>query len=246
MNMPVVGGFRVVDLTQPLSPRTPRSSDHPEVTFETVRWYSRDGLHTSVAHMSVHVGTHVDAPRLYYPTGLSVDEIPLDRLCGTAVAIDCRRDDWGVISASDLEAATPSIEPNDIALLHTGWHAEYTDEQRYVLKSPGLDKSGIDWLAEKGVKLVGSDTPSPEHIFMRSRQWSKLRPDLFDAAEFDPADFPPAYGHKTLFTHGIPLLEGLGPELEGLVGTRFELLALPLPYVGVEAAQARVVALVAT
>jgi len=239
-----VAGRRIVDLTQPLSPRTPRSSDHPEVTFETVRWYSRHGLHTSVAHLSVHVGTHIDAPRLFLPNGATIDEIGLDVLCGPAVVIGFELDDWEVIDADRLAAAVPDIHPGDIVIIRTGWHRQYTDEQRYVLKSPGLDRSAFDWLIERGVCMVGSDTPSPEHIFMRSRQWSELRPDIFGAASFDPADFPPAYGHRSLFAHGIPLLEGLGGGIDELVGSRVELLALPLPYVGVEAAQARVVALV--
>lgn len=235
---------RVVDLTQPLSPRTPRSSDHPEVYFENVRWYSRDGVHTSVAHMSVHVGTHVDAPLLYLPYGASIDQIPLDTLCGSAVVIGFDDlDDWEVIDAERLKAVDPGIRAGDIVVIRTGWHHHYGDEQRYVLKAPGLDRSAFDWLIERGVKMVGSDTPSPEHIFMRSRQWKNLRPDLFDAARFEPADFPSAYGHKSLFAHDIPLLEGLGGDLDQLVGQRVDLLALPLPYVGVEAAQARVVAL---
>ncbi len=237
-----IAGKRVYDLTQPLSARTPRSSDHPEVRFENVRWYSRHGVHTSTAFMSVHVGTHVDAPLLYQPGGPSIDEIPLDKLCGPAVFVDVRKDDWGEIGPADLEASPERIEAGDVVVLRTGWHTHYGDEQRYVLKAPGLTKDGVDWLVAKKVRLVASDSPSPEHIFMRSRQWRELRPDVFAKTEVDAAKFPPSYGHKTLFQAGICLLEGLGGEIDD-VPHRAEIVALPLKYVGVEAAQARVIAL---
>jgi kynurenine formamidase len=239
-----VAGRAVYDLTQPLSPRTPRSSDHPEVRFDNVRWYSRNGLRTSTAFMSVHVGTHVDAPALYFPDGASIDQIPLDKLCGTAVILDVAREDWGEITPADLEASPEPIKADDIVVLRTGWHHHYGDEERYVLKAPGLGKAGVDWLVEHKVRLVASDSPSPEHIFMRSRQWRDLRPDVFGSVQFDPAQFPPAYAHKTLMRNGICLLEGLGGEIDELLGKRVDLFALPLLYAGVEAAQARAIALV--
>lgn len=239
-----IAGRAVYDLTQPLSPRTPRSSDHPEVRFENLRWYSRDGVHTSTAYMSVHVGTHVDAPSLYEHDGATIDEIPLEKLGGPAVFVDVRKDDWGEIGPAELEASPEKIRAGDVVVLRTGWHRHYGNEQRYVLKAPGLTKDGVDWLVAKGIRLIASDTPSPEHIFMRSRQWRELRPDVFGTAQIDPAKFPPSYGHKTFFANKICLLEGLGGEIDDVPVRGAELLALPLKYVGVEAAQARVIALV--
>jgi kynurenine formamidase len=241
---PVIAGREVYDLTQPLGPRTPRSSDHPEVRIDNVRWRSRHGLRTSTYTTSVHVSTHVDAPNLYFADGPTIDQIPLDRLCGTAVIVDVEREGWSEIGPADLEASAIAIEKDDIVVLRTGWHRHYGDEERYILRPPGLNKAGIDWLVDRGVKLVASDTPSPEHIFMRSRQWRDLRPDVFGDVQFDPDQFPPSYGHKTLFTAGICLLEGLGGEIDEIVGRRVELVALPLLLEGAEAVQARVIALV--
>lgn len=240
---PSVAGRTIYDLTQPLGPRTPRSSDHPEVRFDSLRWRSRHGLRTSTVTMSLHVGTHVDAPNLYFSDGASIDKIGLDRLCGTAVILDATREAWGVVSPQDLEASPIPIEADDIVVLRTGWHHRYGDEEDYVLRSPGLNREAIDWLAARKVKLVASDTPSPEHIFMRARQWKELRPDVFGNQAIDPAVWPPSYGHKTLFRHGICLLEGLGGELDQVVGKRVDLVVLPLLFEGAEAAQARVIAL---
>jgi kynurenine formamidase len=239
----VIAGAKVFDLTQPLSPRTPRSSDHAAIAFESVRWYSRHGIRTTSVKMHAHLGTHVDAPALYYPDGETIDQVPLGRLCGPAVIVDATLDDWGEIGPEVLERSAVPIEPGDAVVLRTGWHHHYGDEQRYILKAPGLTRHGVDWLVERGVRLVGADSPSPEHIFMRARQWRELRADVFGSVAIDAERFPLSYGHKTLLARGICLLEGLGGEIDELVGRRVELVPLPLKYLGVEAAQARVIAL---
>ena len=59
-----VGERLVYDLTQPLGPRSPRSSDHPQARFESLRGRLRHGVRTSTLNTSVHVGTHVDSPDL--------------------------------------------------------------------------------------------------------------------------------------------------------------------------------------
>lgn len=234
--------MRLVDVTQPLSPRTPRSSDHPEVQFPVVRWYSRHGVKTRQIIASLHAGTHVDAPCLYDPAGVTVDQLPLERLCGPAVVVDAALPAWGVIDAAFLEARASMVQEGDIVVLCTGWSRYYdSDEETYILRSPGLSKSGVDWLASRQVKAVCSDSPSPEHIFMRIRQWRALRPDVFDGVQIDPAEFPPSYAHKTFLSRGIALIEGLSGAISDFVGQRVILMALPAKYEGVEGAPARVV-----
>jgi kynurenine formamidase len=241
---PTFAGKDIYDLSQPLSSRTPRSSDHPEVRFDTLRWRSRHGSHTSTASFSVHQGTHIDAPSGKDPTAASIDQVPLDRLCGPVVFVDVEKSDWEPITPEDLEASPEEIRPGDIVALRTGWHHHYADEERYILKAPGLNKDAVDWLVAHEVRLVASDTPSPEHIFMRARQWATIRPDVFGTADIDPEQFPRSYAHKTLLRNGICLLESLGGEIDDVPVLRAELLALPLKYAGIEAAQARVIALV--
>lgn len=235
--------MKLVDLTQPMSPNTPRSSDHPEVQFPVVRWYSRHGVKTRTVVASLHSGTHVDAPCLYDPHGLTIDQLPLEKLGGTAVVLDVSGAPHSVISAERLAAARPEVQPDDIVVLWTGWSKHFGDEETYVLKAPGLSKSGVDWLVERKVKAVCSDSPSPEHIFMRSRQWRELRPDIFGGMDIDSEAFPRSYGHKTLLPKGIMMVEGLSTAVEQFIGQRINILALTPKYVGVEGAPARVVAI---
>jgi kynurenine formamidase len=234
---------RVLDLSQPLSPQTARSSDHPQVQFATLRWYSKDGMRTHTVYSSLHSGTHVDAPSLYFSDGQTIDQLSLDGFWGTAYVADIGLGERGVISAEHLERVAGSIREGEILAMYTGFSSKYLDEETYVLKAPGLDKSGADWVVERKLKAVWVDTPSAEHIFSRARQWRQLRPDLFAEGSWDPEQFPGAYAHKVLLPAGIMMVENVGENLGQLVGQRVTLMALPVKYQGVEGAPCRAVAL---
>lgn len=80
-------------------------------------------------------------------------------------------DSYG-ITAEDIENTLNwqgvSLESGDIALIRTGRMKVWPDRDRYLNNSPGLNMSGAEYLAEKGVVIVGSDnialeqTPSAE------------------------------------------------------------------------------------
>jgi kynurenine formamidase len=237
--------MKLLDLSHPMTEDTPRSSDHPAVRYEVIRHWSTNSTKTRQITASLHSGTHVDAPSLYDPVGLNIDQLPLEGFCGTGLVIDLSdMGDFGVISADVLDRVGSEIRPGDIFAMWTGWaNYHFADEERYVLKSPGLDKSGVDWLISHKVKAIFSDTPSSEHIYMRSRQWQTLRPDIFGNIKFDPAQFPPTYAHRALLPAGVMMVEHLSENLGTLVGQRVNLMALPVKYGGVEGAPTRAVAI---
>ncbi|MEA2622780.1 MAG: hypothetical protein QOH61_1690 [Chloroflexota bacterium] len=235
--------MRILDLSQPLGPRTARSSDHPQVEFPTLRWYSRDGMLTHKIIASLHSGTHVDAPALYFSSGKTIDQLSLDGFWGMGYVADIGLGERGVISGEHLDkVAGAHVKEGDILAMYTGFSSSFLDEERYVLKAPGLDKSGADWIVDHKLKAVWVDTPSAEHIFSRARQWKVLRPDLFPDDLFDPAQFPGAYAHKVLLPAGIMMVENVSEALGQLVGQRVMLMALPAKYEGVEGAPCRAVA----
>lgn len=235
--------MRLLDLSQPLSPQTARSSDHPQVQFATLRWYSKDGMRTHTIYSSLHSGTHCDAPSLYFQDGQTIDQLSLDGFHGTGYVADIGLGERGVISADHLDKVAGDIREGEILAMYTGFSSKYRDEETYVLKAPGLDKSGADWVVEHKLKAVWVDTPSAEHIFSRARQWRQLRPDLFAEGSWDAERFPPAYAHKVLLPAGIMMVENISENLGQLVGQRVTLMALPAKYEGVEGAPVRAVAL---
>ncbi|MBP8271378.1 MAG: arylformamidase [Sphaerotilus sp.] len=74
----------------------------------------------------------------------------------------------------------------------------------------------LDWLAEQGVRLVGIDTPS-----------------------VDPADSLALHSHQRLLLHDLRVLENL--VLDDVPAGDYELIALPLRWIGAEASPVRAV-----
>lgn len=234
----------LVDLTHTMDFRTPRSTDHPEVRFPVLRHPAIHGQTTHSIEASLHAGTHVDAPCMYFPEKESVDQIPLERLYGPGVVLDVRREEWGIITSEDLENATPEVREGDIVVLYIGWGKYFgVDEQTYMLKQPGLDKSAVDWLVSKKVNFVCADVPSCEHIFSRLARWKVLRPEIFGDINPDPAQFPPSYAHRTFFENNIFMVDHLGGDVEKVAGKRCTISIGLAKYGGVEAAPARVIAI---
>jgi kynurenine formamidase len=149
---------------------------------------------------------------------------------------------WGVaqleaqraISAAELAAVAAAsgveVTAGDCVLLRTGWGRHWPDPERYLSGrsgAPGPDADACRWLAERGVFLVGADTPTVEH--------------------FVPGAPGPAMpGHVHLIVErGIHLLENL--DLEGLAGAAagaFVFVCLPLKLVGATGSPVRPIAIV--
>ena len=93
------------------------------------------------------------------------------------------------ISVSDLEAAAEAqgtpVGPGDAVLIRTGWGRFADDPDRYLGRDsgvPGVGEEGARWLADRGARLVGSDTVAFEAI-------------------------PPGAGHALLPAHRVLLVE---------------------------------------
>ena len=80
----------------------------------------------------------------------------------------------------------------------------------------GIDPALIDRLATLGVRLLGVDTPS-----------------------LDPEKSKEMAAHRAIDKHGMAILEGL--LLDGVVPGPYDLVALPLPFTGLDASPIRAV-----
>jgi kynurenine formamidase len=78
----------LVDLSHQIYAGMPRIHVLPEVEFGAVRRIDQGHpLNISELKLATHVGTHVDAPWHFVPNGRTIDQIPLDDLCGPAVVV---------------------------------------------------------------------------------------------------------------------------------------------------------------
>ena len=170
-----------------------------------------------------HGGTHLDAPAHFAEGHQTVDEIPLERLIGSAVRVDvseaCAQDRDHAIGVADLERFEEQhgeIPHGAIVLLRTGFSRHWPDRKRYLgtaergaeavpkLHFPGLDARAARWLVERRVKSVGIDT-----------------------ASIDPGQSTRFESHQILFEADIPAFENL-TALDTLPPRGFHVIALPM------------------
>ena len=180
------GTARVVDLTQPLSERTPvlrlpePFANTPHLSRRDLSRYDDAGpaWAWSVLELGEHTGTHFDAP-IHWVTGKEgedVASVPPAKLVGPAVVVDLTdevaRDPGTLLTVAHLdafEAEHGRIPEGAWVLLRTGWDARADDEEAFLNAgpegpvTPGPDVDASRWLAQErgivgfGVETVGID-----------------------------------------------------------------------------------------
>jgi kynurenine formamidase len=180
------GRVRVVDLTQPLSERTPILQLPPPfvntpgwTTHELARYDERGpAWYWNWFEGGEHVGTHLDAPN-HWITGRDREDVaslPVERLIGPAVVIDksleAGRDPDYLLRIEDVrsfEAEHGALPPGSWLLYRTGWDARAEDGAAFLNANetgphtPGIEPECARWLAEEspivgiGVETVGTD-----------------------------------------------------------------------------------------
>lgn len=165
------------------------------------------------AKLSSHCGTHLDAPLHFVSDGSDVASLPL-RLF-PAVVLPAQKK---AIGPEAFSQAGPL--DGRAVLLHTGWDSRL-ETPTYYRDAPFLTPEAARLLVEKGVGLIGIDSPSVD--------------------PFDSRDYPV---HRILLGAGIPFVEGLVRlgEVARQPGA-LHFLAFPLKVKGAEASPVRAVAL---
>ncbi|MDA1195641.1 MAG: arylformamidase [Planctomycetota bacterium] len=162
--------------------------------------------------MSVHTGSHIDAPLHFDDGGLDAASVPLERYVGPCVVADVRPDQRGILP--EHLPATLDAEARAAGRVLLRSYASRPDafDEGMAHATPEL----ADWLAARGVTLLGIDTDSM---------------DAFESKEL-PA-------HRQLNRHGIAILEGI--DLSRVQPGRYELIALPLRLEGADGSPVRAV-----
>jgi arylformamidase len=204
--------MRIYDVTLTISPTLPVWPGDPPVDLQRVS-KMEEGAICNVTRMniSVHTGTHVDAPYHFLAKGKTVETLDLKTLTGRAYVVDLP--DKDLITAADIEAA--GIPPRTKRVLFktrnsVHWGKGHTDfNPNYVAISP----DGAKYLVERGVKLVGVD--------------------YLSVAAFED----PAPTHQVLLKAGVIIVEGL--DLSKIAQGRYTFYCLPLKIAKSDGAPAR-------
>jgi kynurenine formamidase len=180
------GAVEVVDLTQPLSERTPvlqlpePFANTPGLTRHAISRYDDAGPAWAWDWLEIgeHVGTHFDAP-IHWITGRDgedVASVPPARLVGPVAVIDksaeCAADPDYLLTVDDIrawEAQHGPLPEGGWLLFRSGWDARAGDQEAFlnagdgVSRTPGPDAACARWLAEEapivgyGCETVGTD-----------------------------------------------------------------------------------------
>ena len=178
-----------------------------------------------------HVGTHLDARKHIVPDAGGPDTIPLEYCISDGVILDFTHLQPGdIISAEDVEAALAKIgyevKERDIVLIHTGAGA-FNHEERYRTDHPGMSAEATRWLIERGVRLMGCDA-----ITFDPPVWA-----MFEKRKFWEA-------HRVMWDEEYWHLENL-TNLDRVGRSHgFQLIVMPVKWVGTTAAPVRAVAIV--
>lgn len=198
--------------------------------------HAKNGVMAQRIRTVMHTGTHLNAPLHLVQKGEGAGQLALDKCFGPGVVVSLPKGAWELVTARDLEAAAPAIEAGDIVVIVTGWHARYSDSIEYFGHSPGLSAEAARWLVEKGVKLVGVDTPQVDHPLAtslglhRNGPLMKRIPAAYEQATGRKArdDFPDwNIAHRTLLEAGVPTIENVGGDIGDLLGKRAVFHAYP-------------------
>jgi len=248
-----MGKVKLVDLSQPFGDKVPLWPYFADVKIERIHYHAKSGVLTQMLTTTMHCATHADSPAHVIEGTKYTHEIPLDSYYGTGVIVDIPKKKWEVITPDDLEKARPKIEKGDIVIVHTHWHAKYSDSVEYFCYSPGLYREAGEWFVEKGVKAVGVDQQALDHPLATAigpHGPGPLRPDICEEYKRETGrdvlqDFPewePC--HRILLGNGIMGFENVGGDIDEVLGKRVTIAGFPIRWVKGDGSMVRLVAIV--
>lgn len=208
--MPSKPSPRLWDISPTVAPDAPIfPGDEPYSLRWTARLAPGCPVNLSAITLSPHVGAHADAPLHYANDAPAIAEVPLETYLGRCRVI-LALGATPLVTVEHLRHAERDLPPRVLVRVcekaDTVWNPAFT----------AYAPEAVDWLAARGVRLIGIDTPS-----------------------VDPADSKVLDSHQQLRRHDLRVLENL--VLDEVPEGDYELIALPLKLQGACASPVRAV-----
>jgi len=210
--------MKIYDITLPISPDMAVWPGDPSVKIQQLSSIENgEEANVSQIRMSVHTGTHIDAPKHFLQEAGSIDKLPLEKLMGEALVL--RIDDKVDVIDEKTLKNLPNVDNlvNCKKVLFKTRNSQYWDENktRFNENYVGLNTSAAAFLAELNLDLIGVD--------------------YLSIAAYADSEAP----HKILLGKGIILLEGI--NLQSVPPGIYHLICLPLPIVDSDGSPARAI-----
>jgi len=199
---------KIIDVSLPIYEGMAVYPNNPPVKITSLK---TTAAYVSEITLGSHTGTHIDVPRHIDQNGLSVDQISLGQLIGTARVLDMTHCQESV-TLEDLKKE--NIKPGEKILVKTnnskrGFQQFYPD---YIY----LDGTAAEFLVRQKITLFGIDSLSIKQ---------KGNPDTRP--------------HTELLNNNIIIIEGL--DLSKADPGVYNLFCLPLNLIGLDGSPARVI-----
>lgn len=113
--------------------------------------------------MYTHTATHMDAPIHIIKGARTLDELPLDKFMGKAIAIDCKHLRENQITKEFLLPFESRIKNVEFVLFHSGWDSKWKTDG-YFNDFPTLTAEATTWLTQFKLKGIGLDSISLDPV----------------------------------------------------------------------------------
>ncbi len=208
--------MKIIDLTHFIEEGMTAYCKEESANIEHLSTIKEDGYNVLKIQFSTHTGTHIDSPRHIFKDGITVEEINLDKLIGTAYMIDCS--DMKEINLDTILKHEDEIRSVEYLILKTGWESKWNKET-YFKGYPTLSYeaseflSNIDTLSGVGIDCISIDNEEDD-----------------------------LYNHKNLLSKGKIIIENICNLND--VEKRFKVIISPLKLKDADGAPARIYALI--
>ena len=205
----------IYDISLSISPNLPTWPGDPGLKLDQYASIDK-GEHYNATQISssVHLGTHVDAPRHFLNDGSAVEELPLEVLTGPCYVAQLP-DGIEAITAEVLDRTEITSEMKRVLFGTSNSHYWAKGESRFQTDFVAITEDGAEWLVERGVQLVGVD-------YLSVAPYEESIPT-----------------HVVLLKAGVVVVEGL--NLSNIMRGFYDLYCLPLKIAGSDGAPARAI-----
>jgi kynurenine formamidase len=228
------------------------------------------GANGQLISWSNTVGTHLVGERAFHSGGRAIADIPLKDLCGPGVIVDISDlvSDYGFYTP-EMITRRATVKEGDILIINTGYHRYSWDrpdipnpqaqggienkEFGFLVRHPGPTMEFFRWALDMKLKVIGVDCGCAEHPmntpirYMHPREFEKAEAKL--KSEYGKTweeMFPPEeyyrLTHIIMPKNHLLLAESIVGQIDELLNQRAWIMIMPIPFVEVESAWARVVA----
>ncbi len=153
--------MKIIDLSYVIENGMPTCGTpwHVNVGISHLGKLEEVGRNTHAITLGSHTGTHMDAPFHFINGARTIEKTPLDIVCGEISVVDFTHIKAGqVVSLEDIKKI--SVAPR--MLFRFDWFKNWKTPA-YYSSFPYFDEEAVEYLIEKGIKLMAMDTPSPDY-----------------------------------------------------------------------------------